>query len=123
MNGFFVNDSKQDVNATVVGSLAKLLDAVSTTGARTPIETQSYKNYVFEVWGTATAFDIKIQTIGPSGTAYDLKIWDELNNVFLAGDITTAGIYSCSVPSQMSIQANVVSVSGGNISLEGGLGV
>ena len=37
MNGFFVNDSKQDVNSTVVGSLANIKGAVvnvTTAGTR-----------------------------------------------------------------------------------------
>ena len=105
----------------VVGSLAKLLDGVSTTGAGTPVAVNSYKNYVFEVWGTATALDIKIQAIGPSGVARNLKIWDELNNVYLTGDITVAGFYSVSTPAFTNIQANVVSVSGGSVNAEGGL--
>ena len=121
MNGFFVNDSKQDINASIVGSLANLLTDVSTTGAGTPVVVDSYKNYAFEVWGTATTFDIKVQVVGPSGEAWDLKIWDELNNVFLTGGIVTKGIYSVSVTPTMSIQANVVSVSGGAVSLGGGL--
>jgi len=109
------------VNVSVIGSLANLLDSVTATGAGDPVSTQSYKNFVFEVWGTATTFSIKMQVVGPSGVARDLKIWDELNNAFLSGNITTAGVYSVSIPSQMSIQANVISVSGGNVNLEGGM--
>lgn len=104
------------------GSNVKLLDAVSAIGTGTPQAVGTNKSYVFEVYGTATAFDIQIQAVGPSGTPRNLKVWDELNNGFLSGDITAAGFYSVSVPQFTSLQANVVTVTGGNVSVAGGLG-
>lgn len=113
--------SNTSVPVSVIGSLTNLLTNAIAAGAGTPIAVNSYKNYVFEVWGTASAFDIQIQTVGPSGTPRSLKIWDELNNVYLTGDIVSVGFYSVSVPAFTNIKANVVSVVGGNVSLEGGL--
>lgn len=106
---------------SIVGSLTNLLSAVSAVGAGTPVPVNSYKTYIFEVWGTATAFDIQIQAVGPSGVARNLKIWDELNNAFLSGDIVAQGFYSVSVPAFTNLQANVVSITGGNVNIEGGL--
>ena len=106
---------------SIVGSLENLLTAVSASGAGSPIPVNSYKNYIFEVYGTATSFDIQIQAIGPSGTPRNLKVWDELNNVYLTGDIVAQGFYSVSVPAFTNIMANVVSVSGGVVNIGGGL--
>jgi hypothetical protein len=105
------------------GSNVKLLNAVSAVGAGTPQAVGTFKNYIFEVWGTATSFDIQIQVVGPSSTARTInKVWDELNNAYLtSSDITTAGIYSVSVPAFTNIQGNVLSVAGGNVNVSGGL--
>lgn len=104
------------------GSNVKLLDAVTAIGAGTLQPAGSMKNYVFEVWGTATSFTLQIQVSGTSGNPYKLKVWDELNNTFLSGtDITAKGFYSVSVPAFTSLQANVPAISGGNLSVSGGL--
>ena len=73
----------------------KLLDAVSTTGVGVlKPAVGTFKTYVFEVWGTATSFSLRIEVVGTSGTARTInKVWDELNNGYLStGDITTAGL-------------------------------
>jgi len=106
----------------LAGNNVKLLDTVSVTGIGSlkPL-VESFKTYVFEVWGTASSFSIQIQVVGPSGTPRNLKVWDELNSVFLTGNITASGFYSVSVPSFTTIQANVVSIAGGNVNVDGGL--
>lgn len=106
----------------LTGSNVTLLSAVSATGAGTPKPVGSFKNYSFEVWGTASSFTLQIQAVGPSGSARNLKVWDELNNTFLTGtDITASGFYSVSAPAFTNIQANVSAISGGNVNVAGGL--
>ena len=107
----------------LTGSNVTLLNAVTATGAGTPQSVGSFKTYVFEVYGTASAFTLHIEAVGPSGTARTInKVWDELNNGFLSGsDITIAGFYSVSVPAFSSIQANATVITGGNVSVIGGL--
>lgn len=114
-------DKNNPLHTALTGSNVALLSAVTATGAGTPQAVGSFKSYIFEVYGTASAFDIQIQAVGPSGTPRNLKIWDELNNAYLTGDITTAGFYSVSVPAFTNLQANVVSVTGGNLNVTGGL--
>jgi hypothetical protein len=116
-------DNDGNVNVQLQGSSVKLLDVVTVTGAGTAKAVGVFKTYVFEVWGTATSFTLQIKAVGPSGTPRNLKVWDELNNVFLnSADITVAGFYSVSLPSFTNVLANVSSISGGNINVSGGLG-
>lgn len=119
-----VNQPNGSVRDEVVltGSNVKLLDAVSATGAGTAQLVGGYKEYVFEVSGTATSFTLKIEAIGPSGATFAKKIWDEVNESYVGTDITAKGLYSVSVPRMMSIQANLTVVAGGNITVDGGLG-
>ena len=113
-----------DKFSNYINSNVKLLDAVSATGVGTlKPDVTSYKTYIFEVWGTATSFTLQLEVVGPSGTARIInKVWDELNNVFLTDkNITAKGFYSVSVPAFTTLQANVTAVSGGNVSISGGL--
>lgn len=115
------SDGSSDVQLT--GSNVSLLSAVSVTGTGTAKPVGSFKNYVFEVWGTATSFTLQIQAVGPSGVARNLKVWDELNGAYVTGNnnITAVGFYSVSVPSFTNLQANASTIAGGNINVSGGL--
>lgn len=119
-DGTYSNGSN---DVQLIGSNVTLLSAVTATGAGTPKPVGSMKSYVFEAGGTATAFVFHIEVVGPLGVPRTInKVWDELNNVYLSGsDITVAGFYSVSVPAFASIQANVVSITGGNVNVQGGL--
>ena len=111
------------MQVSLSGSNVMLLNAVTATGVGTTQPVGSFKTYVFEVYGTATAFTLHIEAAGPSGTPRTInKVWDELNNVYLgASDITAAGFYSVSVPAFSSIQANATVITGGNVTVSGGL--
>jgi hypothetical protein len=115
--------SRSVTDVSLTGSNVTLADAVTTTGAKAPQAAGSFKTFVFEVFGTATSFALHIEAVGPSGTARTInKVWDELNNGYLSGsDITAAGFYSVSVPAFTNIQANVTTITGGNVSVKGGL--
>ncbi|WP_438447415.1 hypothetical protein [Gorillibacterium sp. sgz5001074] len=106
----------------LAGSNVKLLDAATESGTGMPKLVSGNKEYVFEVSGTATSFTLRIEAVGPSGTAFTKKIWDEVNETFIGTDITAKGLYSVSVPKMMGIRANLIAVTGGNITVDGGLG-
>lgn len=120
-NGKLPSDSNP-LPTKFAGTSVKLLNSKATTGIGTTQAIGSYKMYSFEVWGTASSYAIQIQAVGPSGVARNLKVWDELNNAFISGNVTAAGFYSVTLPQFTTLQANVVSVTGGNVSVEGGIG-
>ncbi|WP_141431898.1 hypothetical protein [Bacillus sp. 03113] len=121
-NVLIQNDDGTAVPIKLTGSNVQLLNAVSAVGAGTNTAVGQYSDYSFEVWGTATSFTLQIQAVGPSGTARNLKIWDELNNKFVDGNnITTAGFYTVSLPSFTNLRANVSVISGGNVNVSGGM--
>lgn len=105
------------------GMSMQLLNMVTSTGVGTLAPIKQFRSYIFEVWGTATTFTLHLEVVGPSTTPRTVnRVWDELNGVFIPnGDITKPGIYSVSVPAFMSIQATVTAISGGNVSVSGGL--
>ena len=92
MNGFFVNDSKHDVNATVVGSLAKNeTNKVVTANTNIFIENYTadkYSKSVLQVM-TDTAGVLSLVVDGVSGTlnsgiALTANAWYEFDISLLA---------------------------------------
>lgn len=106
----------------LTGSYLKLLDAATAAGTGVPVAVGGYKEYVFEVSGNATSFTLQIEAVGLSGATFAKKVWDEVNETFIGISITSKGLYSVSVPRMMSIRANLTAVSGGTITVDGGLG-
>lgn len=110
-------------NVKIVGNDIKLIDALSAPGTGQAYDTLSFKQYSFEVGGTATSFMLQIEIIGKFNTPLPInKVWNELSNGYLTGkDISEKGFYSVAVPAFAKIQANLTAISGGNISVTGGL--
>lgn len=99
----------------------KLLDAVTATGLGMPVYIKNLRSYRFDVWGTGI-YTLQIQVIGDSGTPRTIPVWDIANKTFVSGNtISIAGFYEVDVQSFVSILANVLTISGGNVNASGGL--
>ena len=93
MNGFFVNDSKQDVNATVVGSLAKNeTNKVVTANANIWTENYTVDKYsksVLQVMAdTAGVLSLVIDGVAGtlnSGSTLTANAWYEFDISLLSG--------------------------------------
>lgn len=110
------------VDTQQIVSNVTLLNAVSAVGAGTSRPVSIMKKYTFEVWGSATSFNLQIQAVGPSGTPRNLKVWDELAGSYVTGNnVTAAGFYSVDLPAFANFQGNVTAISGGNLNVVGGL--
>jgi hypothetical protein len=107
-------------SVTLSSKVVELFDEATTAIPSISVPVGSFKTYSFEVWGTGT-YSVQLQAIGPSGVPRALKIWDVANNGFLSGNVVAAGFYEVSVPVNTSLRANIASITGGNVSISGGL--
>lgn len=97
-----------------------LANAVTSTGTLAPQSVGGFKTLTFEVYGTATSFTLQIQGIGQSGTRYPLTVVN-LSGLTTTQSISSAGLYKIDVTGLVSVQVNITSVSGGNVTVAGKL--
>ncbi|WP_409295916.1 hypothetical protein V1498_20545 [Peribacillus sp. SCS-26] len=92
-----------------------------TTGRGTALAVGGNKNLRIEVWGTGS-YIVQIEAIGASGTARALPVWDITGMTFVASNNKiAAGFYDIDVQGFSRFQANVTSISGGNVNASGRL--
>lgn len=96
----------------------------TTTGtSSTMVVANRGETLTIEVYGTATAFSLKVQGIVDAENA---NSWTDLgwyNTVFAKGtNITTKGIYTIPIYSIFKTQIVIESISGGNLTVFGKVG-
>ena len=130
MNGFFVNDSKHDVNATVVGSLAKVIklqENAVATGNGTPYTPESPMTLTFVITGTSTSRTIVFEIADPiSGVFQNLALATKLGDISYTPQLQTIGgttilpeSWEVDIPANYSFRARISAVAGGDVDISG----
>lgn len=94
-----------------------LADAVTTTGAKTPLTVGGAGTLRINIYGTGS-FSVKVQGVMYDGVSYTLPGAD-LNGAEYT-DITTAGVYDFDVAGFVAVNLYVTTV-GTNVSAKGAL--
>jgi len=129
MNGFFVNDSKHDVNANIVGSLANLVTLQSNAvlvGNGTPYTPESPITLTFEISGTSTSRTVVFELAGPKGVFIAhpaIKVGDttytSVTSTTLGNDTAPAS-YEVDIPANYSFRTRIsVAPVGGDVDIAG----
>ncbi|WP_433946217.1 hypothetical protein [Paenibacillus sp. SN-8-1] len=96
------------------------MDKATAAGTGQPQAVGSAKSIRFDVWGTATSFNLQVEASGHSGNYRALPIWDVSGNTFVTGNaITTPGIFEVDVQGLNNVRTNLKSVTGGNVNATG----
>ena len=129
MNGFFVNDSKHEVNATINGSLANIVTLQSNalaTGNGTPYTPTSPETLTFEISGTSTSRTIVFELAGPKGVYVAhpaIKVGDTTYTAVASttlGSDTSPASYEVDIPANYSFRARIsVAPEGGDVDVSG----
>jgi len=129
MNGFFVNDSKQDVNASITGSLSNVVilqtNAVAIDNG-VPYTPTSPETLTFEISGTSTSRTIVFELAGPKGVFVAhpaLKIGDTTYTPTTStsgGSDTTPESWEVDIPANYTFRARIsVAPVGGDVDISG----
>lgn len=102
----------------IQGTSVILLDGVSNTGAGNDVSIGGNKTLSVEVFGTAASYQLQIEGKSTSGTPYVLTATNLLD-LSTTQTISSAGLYQFDVTGLLSVDANVVSVTGGNVTVQG----
>lgn len=98
---------------------ATLQNNVTTTGTGTPFTVGAYKTLTIEITGTSTSQNINFEASSISGTYYPIQ-GVRLSDYSMATSTTGINeVWTFDITGLQNFRANLTSVSGGNVTIQG----